>query len=142
MRCVLAWMGLLCLVQRTTGDQDAAQAAALAQATAKAHLVAQAEAQAQAAAQALAHPLLFTAEVNIDNATVSIPVRDGESPGEVARRVGAEHGLAKEGVTSLVQILTRKAMDVLGQSAVKRVFFELPVRVRIPPCTASISRMA
>eukprot|EP01048_Picozoa_sp_COSAG05_P017332 COSAG05_NODE_2347_length_3196_cov_4.919277_4_plen_75_part_00 len=30
-------------------------------------------------------------------------------------------------------MLTRKALDVLGENAVKRIFFELPVRVEVSP---------
>ena len=63
----------------------------------------------------------------------TVPMREGDSVHEVAQRVGAEHGLAREGVTSLVQMITRKAAQVRGGSAVKTTFFELPVTVETAP---------
>ena len=78
-------------------------------------------------------PPLFSVEVSIGGANVTVPMREGDSVHEVAQRVGAEHGLAREGVTSLVQMITRKAAQVLGGSAVKTTFFELPVTVETAP---------
>jgi hypothetical protein len=47
--------------------------------------------------------------------------------------VHAERGLAAEGVTTLQQMITRKATEVLGERSVKTAFFELPVTVEIAP---------
>lgn len=72
---------------------------------------------------------LFTVDVRIDDTPITVAVHEGDVIADVARRVGKEHGLARDGVITLQQTITRKATEVLGSRSVKTEFFELPVTV-------------
>ena len=66
---------------------------------------------------------LFSVGVEIDGAMVQVAVHEGDVIADLARRVGKERGLAADAVMSVQQMITRKAAEVLGERAVKTVFF-------------------
>lgn len=80
-------------------------------------------------AENVATDALFTVELHIDDKPMTVAVHEGDVIVDVARRIGKEQGLAADAVTTLTQMITRKATEVLGDRSVKTVFFDLPVTV-------------